>query len=42
MGGPHIVDIVDNLSLVDVAKRFAKAKARSRNEFGTFTEKDLH
>ena len=35
-------DIVDNLSLVDVAERFTKAKARSRNEFGTFTEKDLH
>ena len=35
-------DIVDTLSLIEVAERFANAKERSRNEFGTFTEKDLH
>ena len=38
---PH-TDIVDNLSPIEVAERFANAKERSRNEFGTFTEKDLH
>ena len=38
---PH-TDIADNLSLIEVAERFANAKERSRNEFGTFTEKDLH
>ena len=35
-------DIVDTLSLIEVGERFANAKERSRNEFGTFTEKDLH
>ena len=35
-------DIVDNLSLIEVAERFATAKERSRNEFGTVTEKHLH
>ena len=35
-------DIVDNLSLIEIAERFANAKERRRNEFGTFTEKDLH
>ena len=35
-------NIVDNLSLIEVAERFANAKERRRNEFGTFTEKDLH
>ena len=35
-------DILDNLSLIEVAERFANANERSRNEFGTFTEKDLH
>ena len=35
-------DIVDNLSFIEVAERFANAKERRRNEFGTFTEKDLH
>ena len=35
-------DIVYSLSLIEVAERFATAKERSRNEFGTFTEKDLH
>ena len=35
-------DIVDNLSLIEVAERFFNAKERRRNEFGTFTEKDLH
>ena len=34
--------IVYNLSLIEVAERFANAEERSRNEFGTFTEKDLH
>ena len=28
-------DIVDNLSLIEVAERFANAKERSPNEFGT-------
>ena len=35
-------DIVDNFSLIEVAERFANAKEKRRNEFGTFTEKDLH
>ena len=35
-------DIVDNLSLIEVTERFANAKARSRNEFGTLTEKNIH
>ena len=35
-------DIVDNLSLIEVAEPFANAKERRRNEFRTFTEKDLH
>ena len=35
-------DIIDNLSPTEVAKRFANAKERSRNELGTFTVKDLH
>ena len=35
-------DIMDNLSLIEVAERFANAKERSRNEFGIFTEKDCH
>ena len=35
-------DIVDNLSLIEVAERFANVQDRRRNEFGTFTEKDLH
>ena len=35
-------NIVDNFSLIEVAERFANAKERRRNEFGTFTEKDLH
>ena len=34
--------LVYNLSLIEVAERFANAEERSRNEFGTFTEKDLH
>ena len=33
-------DIGDNLSLI--AERFANAKERRQNKFGTFTEKDLH
>ena len=32
-------DIVDNLSLIEVAERFANVKERRRNEFGIFTEK---
>ena len=32
-------NIVDNLSLIEVAERFAIAKERRRNGFGTFTEK---
>ena len=35
-------DTVDNLSLIELAKRFSNAKERRRNEFDTFTEKDLH
>ena len=35
-------DIVDNLSLIEVTERFANAKARSRNEYGTLTEKNIH
>ena len=35
-------DIVDNLSLIEVTERFANAKARSRNVFGTFIEKNIH
>ena len=35
-------DIVDNLLLIEVAERFARAKERRRNEFGTFAEKGLH
>ena len=35
-------DIMDNLSLVEVAKRFTNAKERRRNECGTITEKDLN
>ena len=34
-------DIVDNLSLIEVAERFTNAKEKHRNEFGTFTGKDL-
>ena len=34
-------DIVDNLSLIEVAERFANAKEKHRNKFGTFTGKDL-
>ena len=32
-------DIVDNLSLIEVAERFANAKERSRNEFGNLLKK---
>ena len=35
-------DIVDNISLIEVTERFANAKERSWNGFGTFTEKDIH
>ena len=35
-------DIVDNLSLIEVTERFANAKARSRNEFGTLIEKNIN
>ena len=34
--------IVYILSLTELAERFANAKERSRNEFETFTEKNLH
>lgn len=35
-------DIVDNLSLMEVAERSANGKERHRNGFGTFPKKDLH
>ena len=35
-------DIEDNLSLMEVAERFANGKERHRNGFGTFPKKDLH
>ena len=35
-------DIVDNLSLMEVAERFANGKERHRNGFETFPKKDLH
>ena len=35
-------DIVDNLSLMEVAERFASGKERRRNGFGIFSKKDLH
>ena len=34
-------NILDNLSLTEIAKRFADAKENRRNEFGTFIEKNL-
>ena len=36
------VDIADNLSLMEVAERFANGKERRRNGFGTFPKQDLH
>ena len=35
-------NIVDNLSLIEVIKRSANEKQKSRNEFEKFTEKDLY
>ena len=35
-------NIVDNLSLIEVVKRSANEKQKSRNEFEKFTEKDLY
>ena len=35
-------NIVDNVSLLYVAERFANAKEKRRIEFGTCTEKDIH
>ena len=35
-------NIVDNLSLIEVAEQFANAKQRCWNEFDPFTEKNLH
>ena len=34
-------DVVDKLSLVEVAERFTAAQDKRRNDFGTFTESDL-
>ena len=34
-------DVVDKLSLVEVAERFTAAQDKRRNDFGTFAEKDL-
>ena len=34
-------DIVDKLSLIEVAERFTSAQDKRKNEFGTFTESDL-
>ena len=34
-------DIVNNISLIEVAKRFTDAQDKRRNEFGKFTEKDI-
>ena len=34
-------DVVDKLSLVEVAERFTAAQDERRNDFGTFTESDL-
>jgi len=33
------IDILDNLSSIEVAERFTNPQDRRRNEFGTFTEK---
>ena len=35
-------NIVDNLPLIEVVKRSANEKQKSRNEFEKFTEKDLY
>ena len=35
-------NILDNLSLIEVAERFANAKEKCQNEFRTFIEEDLH
>ena len=35
-------DIVNNLSPKEIAEQLAVAKERCQNEFGIFTEKDLH
>ena len=34
-------DVLDKLSLLDVANRFISAKDKRKNKFGTFTENDL-
>jgi len=34
-------DVVDSLSLIEVAERFTSAQDKRTNEFGTFTESDL-
>ena len=34
-------DVVDKLSLIEVAERFTAAQDKRKNEFGTFTESDL-
>ena len=34
-------DIVEKLSLIEVANRFTSASDKRKNEFGTFIESDL-
>ena len=34
-------DIIDKLSLIEVAKRFTGVQEKRQNEFGTFKENDL-